>query len=339
MTPFLLSLIADPQTKAPLKLQDAVYEGELIIKGTLVSDNGNEFSIVHGIPRFVKDKDRTSVDSFGDEWNFFNFIDFKVQWLNHTVKNTFGSTDYFRDKIIVDAGGGSGSQAKWFLEYGAKHVILLDLSHSVDDVVKNNLIGFNNVDVVQCSIDQPPILASSVNGIVYCHNVIQHTQSVERTAAALWNTVAEGGEFVFNCYPKNDQGFLRWVRFHIIYKNLRRILSRMPFKVILGYANFVSILRLIPLFGELLEKSNIAIQGDVPKIDGENYFKRLHRRFKATQLNTFDCYGSHSFQHHKSDSEIRKLALSLQRDPKKIHNLDEYFKRPRPIGCALRLNK
>ena len=252
MTPFALSLICDPETKKPLKLKDPKYQDEAIVSGTLVSETGQEYPIINGVPRFVEDKNRSSVDSFGDEWNYFNFIDFKTQWLNHTVKNTFGSSDYFKDKIIVDAGGGSGSQTKWFLEYGAKHVILLDLSHSVDDVVKNNLRGFDNVDVIQCSIDHPPLLDSSIDGIVYCHNVIQHTPSVENTAVALWNIVGNGGEFVFNCYPQNDQGLFRWIRFHLIYMNLRRMLSRMPFKVILAYASFFSSLRLIPVLGDLL---------------------------------------------------------------------------------------
>ena len=339
MTPFLLNLIADPQTKKPLKLKNEQYKGGLIISGVLEAENGSQYPIVNEIPRFVKDKNLSSVESFADEWNYFNFIDFKTQWLNHTVKHTFSSVDYFKDKIIVDAGGGSGCQTRWFLECGAKHVILLELSNSVDGVVKNNLKGFNNVDVIQCSIDQPPILNQSIKGIVYCHNVIQHTPSVEKTAVSLWDTVAKDGEFVFNCYPLNNQGLLRWIRFTLIYKNLRRVLSRMPFKTILAYANFVSILRLIPVFGELLEKLNIAVQGDVPRIDGENFLNRLKRRFKASQLNTFDCYGSHSFQHHKSDFEILKLAISLQNDTSKIYNLEEYFKRPQPIGCALRLFK
>ena len=339
MTPYLLSLIADPQARTPLKLKGAKYNGDAIVSGILVSESGKEFPIVNGIPRFVEDENSSSVQSFGDEWNFFNFTDFKSQWLNHTVKNTFGSTDFFKNKIIVDAGGGSGSQTKWFLEYGAKHVILLDLSHSVDDVVKRNLTEFSNVDVIQCSIDQPPLLNSSIEGIVYCHNVIQHTPSVEDTAVALWSIVGEGGEFVFNCYPLNDQGLLRWIRFHLIYKNLRRVLSLMPFRVILAYSNFVSVLRLIPLFGDLLEKLHFAVQGDVPIIQGEKFFERLKRRFKASQLNTFDCYGSHSYQHHKTDYDILRLALTLQSDSKKIGNLDEYFKRPQPIGCALRLRK
>lgn len=36
---------------------------------------------------------------------------------------------------------------------------MMDLSHSVDDVVQRNLAGLKNVDVIQCSIDAPPLRA------------------------------------------------------------------------------------------------------------------------------------------------------------------------------------
>lgn len=164
-----------------------------IQSGDLVAPSGRRYPIVNGIPRFVETVASKSVSSFGDEWNHFNFTDFKINWLQHTVANTFGSTDAFKDKLIVDAGGGSGAQTKWFSEYGAKHVIMLDLSHSVDDVVQRNLAGLKNVDVIQCSIDAPPLLDQSIDGVVYCHNVIQHTPSVEKTAHALYGLVARGG--------------------------------------------------------------------------------------------------------------------------------------------------
>lgn len=105
----------------------------------------------------------------------------------------------------------------------------MELSHSVDEVVKRNLQGIKNVDVIQCSIDAPPLLDQSIEGIVYCHNVIQHTPSVENTAHALFALTANGGQLVFNCYPLNDQGALRWIRFYLIYKPLRAILGRCPF--------------------------------------------------------------------------------------------------------------
>lgn len=339
MTPFALEYLCDPIDHSDLSLTDAEYDlyGQ-IVSARLTSASGCEYPIVRGIPRFVEDAGLAeTVTSFGDEWNFFNFTAFKEHWLNHTVRNTFGDIEVFRDKVIVDAGGGSGAQTLWMLESGAKHLFMLDLSNSVDDVVQRNLkpSGYTNYDVIQCSIDAPPLRSRSVSGIVICHNVIQHTPSVEKTATALYEIVADGGEFVFNCYPKNDQGLLRWIRFHLIYKPLRAVLSRMPFWAILAYARLMGILRLIPGVGIVLEKLNFCVQGDVPNTKGA--LDRIRRRYRATVLNTFDAYGSHAYQHHKTDEEIRALVRQLQCDESKVLNADSYFLRPQPIGCALRV--
>jgi len=257
MTPFLLDYLCEPLTKAPLYLEGAVTDasGE-ITAGELVAPSGGRYPIVNGIPRFVDPASTKTVASFGEEWNYFDF-DFEENWLAHTVANTFGSPEVFRGKLILDAGGGSGRQSRWFLEYGAGHVIMMELSHAVDGIARRNLSGFKNVDIIQCSIDAPPLRDQSIAGIVYCHNVIHHTPSVEATARALWALVAPGGEFVFNCYGLNDQGTLRWVRFHLIYQGLRGLLSRMPFAVILGYARLMAAARLIPGCWLVLRKGGI----------------------------------------------------------------------------------
>lgn len=339
MTPFALGFLRDPVDYSTLALKNAQYAANgMIVSGKLVSSSGREYPIVRGIPRFAGATGiAESVASFGNEWNHFNFIAFKEQWLNHTVRNTFGETDAFRDKVIVDAGGGSGAQTLWMLEAGAKHVFMLDLSNSVDHVVQRNLrlSGYTNYDVIQCSIDAPPLRPRSITGIVICHNVIQHTPSVEKTAKALYALAGDGGEFVFNCYSKNDQGWLRWLRFHVVYKPLRAILSRMPFWVILSYAHLMSIVRLIPGIGVVLEKLMICVQGDVPNTKG--VLDRIRRRYRATVLNTFDFYGGHTYQHHRTEEEIRALVRQLQPDESKVLNSASYFRRPPPIGCALRV--
>ncbi len=340
MTPYLLQFLCEPKTKAPLRLVGPVYdESGAITSGFLEAPSGRRYAIINGIPRFADDASMSTVESFGDEWNHFNFVDFKANWLAHTVANTFGSPEVFKGRLIVDAGGGSGAQSKWFAEYGAAHVIMMDLSHSVDVVVRENLAGLANVDVIQCSIDAPPLRDESVDGIVYCHNVIQHTPSVEETAQALFAIVAPGSEFVFNCYAVGDQGLARWIRWHIFYMPIRRVLSKMPFTLILLYARMMAFVRLIPGVGYVVEKSGFCLQGDVPRIPGESLWKRSVRRFRATSLNTFDIFGSHSFQHHKTDKEIMALVGELQQDTDKIVNTDKYFARPQNIGAALRIFK
>jgi 2-polyprenyl-3-methyl-5-hydroxy-6-metoxy-1,4-benzoquinol methylase len=289
------------------------------------------YPIRNGIPRFAEPQALRTVESFGDEWNHFNFDRFRLNWLAHTVKNTFGSPDAFAGKLVVDAGAGSGMQSRWMAEAGARHVISLELSHAVDGVMQRNLAGLRNVDVVQCSIDRPPIKDGVIDGIVICHNVIQHTASVENTASALWRLVKSGGELVFNCYGKKESNPLWMLRFRL-YRAWRRILSRRSFRTLLAYARVMSVLRFVPGLGWLLERSLLMVRGDVPK--GPDVLKRS---YVAGVLNTVDWYGGHAFQHHKTEREIRALVTQLQPDVNKVQNLERYFSRPQPIGCAIRL--
>lgn len=339
MNPGLLEVLRDPESRAPLTLEAAEYDARGGVQsGTLRAASGRTYAIRDGVPRFVEPATalRQSVDSFGDQWNHFNFVRFHTHWLEHTVRNTFGSVEAFRGKVVVDAGAGSGAQALWMLQSGARHVVLLELSHAVDGVMRKNLdaSGFHNWDIIQCSIDAPPLRDQSVD-LVMCHNVIQHTPSVERTAHALFRLVAPGGEFAFNCYPRNDEGLARWLRLHLVYEPVRAVLSRCPFRVNLAYATTMAALRQVPALGVLLEKTGLCSQGEVLTADGAP--AGLRQRFQATRLNTFDRFGSHAYQHLKSNDEIRRLLAALQPDPAKVLNVDKYFSRPAPIGCALRV--
>lgn len=103
MTPELLKYLCDPVDKSPLTLTDpTISQDGLIEAGWLVSASGRRYSIVDGIPRFTqKDNRAESVESFGDEWNHFNFDDFKLNWLNHTIKNTFGGRYFMPPPIGI----------------------------------------------------------------------------------------------------------------------------------------------------------------------------------------------------------------------------------------------
>jgi hypothetical protein len=93
-------------------------------------------------------------------------------------------------------------------------------------------------------------------------------------------------------------------------------------------------LRFVPLLGWFLEKSLFMVRGEVTA--GPDWMRRA---WKAGALNTYDCYGSHAFQHLKTDDEIRALVAELQPNPALIRNADRYYLRPQPIGIGLRLFK
>jgi uncharacterized protein YbaR (Trm112 family) len=136
-----LKYLCDPADGSDLRLSaETVIINERVETGELVSANGTRYLIKNGVPRFLPNAETNdSVVSFGNEWNHFNYDGFKANWLKHIAEGGFGSTDYFKDKLIVDCAAGSGMHAEWMSEYGASHVIALELSHSVDGVMRENL--------------------------------------------------------------------------------------------------------------------------------------------------------------------------------------------------------
>ncbi len=294
---------------------------------------GHSYPIVRGIPRFAGND--PSVTTFGDQWNFFNWTMFKRHWLEYYVKNTFGNegTDVFKGKDILDCGSGSGAISKWMVEYGAEHLWALELSHSVDGNIRQNLRDLPNAEIVQCDISKPPFAPNAGGDLVVCQNVIQHTKSVKETAQALWTVVRPGGEFVLTCYMANDEpGMLRWLRWQW-FRALRGTLSSMPGKVVWAYSWLMSHLVPIPVLGRLLILSYSATCG--PVFPGPDRWARTRYQ---TYVNTHDMFAKH-YQHYPSRTEFRALVEGLQPPPARIDNLDSFFGFPTGEGVALRIHK
>ena len=330
----LTAYLCDPVDGSELRLSDETeIKDDRVETGELISASGRRYPITHGVPRFLLDPNlKTTVDSFGEEWNHFNYDGFKANWLAHIAQGAFGSTDYFRNKVVVDCAAGSGMHARWMSESGARYVIALELSHSVDGIMPENLRGLDNVDVIQCSIDAHPIRPNTIQGLVICNAAIQHTPSVERTARALWRMVGPEGELSFSCYARFPHDPVWMARYWLVYRPLRAVLSRCSFKTILNYARLMARLRMVPVVGNLLEKANFLVRGEVPP--GDRYAERLH---ETTVLNTLDWYGSHQYQHHLSGEELAAICHGLSPSPKTILNLELYRKRPVPPGAQIRL--
>jgi SAM-dependent methyltransferase len=342
MSPDLLPLLACPHSHAPLKLVNAKTDkAGNIVSGVLVStmDRKRRYPIVRGIPRFVPqsgDATAATVDSFGDQWNHFNYDRFEHTWKTVNIGNTFGSTAVFKGKTVVDAGAGSGMMSRWMIEAGARRVIALELSHTVDGIMKANHKGLAGIDVIQCSIDAIPLRDGAIKDLVLCTNVIQHTPSVQRTARELWRITGKGGEFAFNVYNRNDSTPLHRLR-NRLYRGVRAVVSRWPFRARMAHAQAVGALAMVPGLGRLLEKLDLMRQGEVTP--GGGWWTQFRRRHHAAVLNTFDYFGAHAYQHHLSFDEVRALATALQPDRKKHVNAEAYFSMPHKTGTMLRLRK
>tara|TARA_R110000868_G_scaffold189695_1_gene432868 strand:- start:53949 stop:54611 length:663 start_codon:yes stop_codon:yes gene_type:complete len=216
-------------------------------------------------------------------------------------------------------------------ESGAEYVIALELSHAVDDVFQRNLKGIENIDIVQCSIDMPPLKNEAIkDGIVICHNVIQHTPSVEKTALALWACTGKGSEYVMNWYQLYNKGILRKIRW-AFHTNLRKFLCTKSQRFRYNWCRVICALRMLPIIGWFLEKSYIAVHGDVL---GEKSWKK---RYRTCFVITFDGYGAHEYQHHSTDDQMWAILDKMQPDREKILNQEAVFAKPPKIGGAIRV--
>jgi hypothetical protein len=104
----------------------------------------------------------------------------------------------------------------------------------------------------------------------------------------------------------------------------------MKFQHNLFYSKLMSLLRFIPLVGWLLEGCLLMARGQV--LD-----KGLKAKYKAGVLNTFDMFGSHAYQHAKTEKELRDLIASPK--PTQVFNIDRALGNPSAIGCTFRLVK
>lgn len=307
-------------------------ENLILDNNKFVDSLQNSFPIIDGVPRFIT-ANPNAVSSFGDEWNYFNFTRHKDNWLKHVCKNTFGTSepkDIFEKKIVIDAGAGSGAQSLWIAQSNASLVLSVELSHSIDGVMRENLANLKNCQRIQGSIDNMP-LRDEIADMVYCVNVVQHTKDVRTTITELFRLVKPGGELVFTCYSESGwgTGYKHKIR-KFVHNNTRKALSATNFNFILRYAKLMSVLRFIPILGWVLEGCLFMARGDVAG-------QTMKKKYDAGVLNTFDMFGSHEFQHVLSAKAIEEIIQSL--NPTKVENFEKSFGNPPVVGAAVRVFK
>ncbi|MEK7497293.1 MAG: hypothetical protein AAB656_00035 [Patescibacteria group bacterium] len=121
--------LCDPIDKTSLKIDKVIErrDGDILF-GTLKSESGNIYNIKGGVPVLLNRQTQSvkTVDSFAFEWENFDFDYGKKGWLRDIVRPVLGSTKYFKNKIIIDCGAGSGRQSLWMAQAGAKFVFSIE---------------------------------------------------------------------------------------------------------------------------------------------------------------------------------------------------------------------
>jgi 2-polyprenyl-3-methyl-5-hydroxy-6-metoxy-1,4-benzoquinol methylase len=199
----LLELLVEPTTSNPLRLEVAKAEDDRIKEGSLICDKSAKvYPIVRGIPRFTDAANYT--ESFGWQWNRFRDVQIDTETGAEHSRERFDAETHWvesdlRDKWVLDVGCGAGRFAEVAASRGAR-LVAMDFSSAVDAAAKT-LQRFDNVDIVQGSILDPPFRRERFD-FAYCIGVIQHTPDPPLAVRSVVSLVRPGGRFCFTIYGR-----------------------------------------------------------------------------------------------------------------------------------------
>ncbi|MGH9522165.1 MAG: methyltransferase domain-containing protein [Terriglobales bacterium] len=208
MKPALLNWLVCPQCKGALTLR-APAEGKEIEAGDLdCSVCRAAYPIVRGVPRMLfgelaKDKERTA-SAFGYEWTHFTELTDQyrqefLEWIEPV------QPEFFRDKVILDAGCGKGRHAELSARFGAREVIAVDLSDAVESAYANTR-NLPNVHVVQGDIYHLPFLRPF--DYAYSIGVLHHLPDPGRGFASVCSHLKTGGRVSAWVYGAEGNGWI-----------------------------------------------------------------------------------------------------------------------------------
>lgn len=233
-------------------------------------------------------QDSNTVESFGFEWRWDDNPRTEADLKRRVLERCQIDEDFFKDKLVLDAGCGAGAQTQFMARYGAR-VIGLDLSDAVESAYKNNYKN-PNVLIIQGDIANPPFKNETFD-FVYSEGVLHHTVNPMRSFRVLAKLVKKGGQVACGFYTKREKGI---TPFLLLRQPLRAILSRLPCKLT-WYICWLSVpLNKIPILNVILRKTVLLFDSNNPSN-------------KSTWCINYDFYGPHKYQHYLKPSQI--LAL------------------------------
>jgi SAM-dependent methyltransferase len=282
----LLEILVCPFCHRTFNLSQEIVRGEEIEEGTLLSDCGRSYPIVNGIPRIlpsasssasvskelgtVTSKLEKTRRSFGFQWTKFKRIDEgdKTEFLAKTL----WTENFFKGKLVLDAGCGFGRYAYFAAKFGAE-VVGIDLSDAIESASLNTA-HLPNVHLVQGDLYNLPFATNTFDAI-YSIGVLHHTPDPSAAFSSVSATLRQKGEFSIWVYDRADVGR------EAINSALRSITTRLPHSL-------------------LWKISEVAAEhsSDPPLQKLRNYMIIGNSR-----VGNFDWY-SPQYQHHPTEKEV-----------------------------------
>lgn len=205
-----------------------------IFTGTLTCQSCRRaYPIQRGVPRMhpsvLSDLEKKTAAAFGWEWQEFVELhqEYEAQFLDwiHPIQ-----PEFFRDKVILDAGCGIGRHTYHAAHYGAREVVAMDLGPAVETAYAN-AGALPNVHVVQGDINHPPFKRFRAGGpfdFIYSIGVLHHLPAPDAGFHSLVRFLRPGGTIFAWVYGHENNAIV-----HRFINPLRKTLtSRIPLSLL-----------------------------------------------------------------------------------------------------------
>ncbi|MCX6777539.1 MAG: methyltransferase domain-containing protein [Candidatus Micrarchaeota archaeon] len=243
------------------KVEKGPASSENIVEGLLTCKCGECYPIINSIPRILPDafeldpsfitRHSTEIPKKFNEAEIARFrrlnqqtrSRFEFQWekfgkaekiYGRSKKQEFEdffkhftspslSPEYFKGKLVLEAGSGHGRYVEHMAELGAE-VIGIDIGSGID-VAYSRVSKFPNAHLIQADILNLPF-GSAIFDYVFSLGVIHHTPDTRLAFKSLAKLVKSGGWFSVWVYPK---GGPVWETVNPL---IRKVTSRLPPRVL-----------------------------------------------------------------------------------------------------------
>lgn len=189
------------------------YEDEEIMEGRLACDScARSFPITRGVPRFASeqlDPDKAATaENFGWQWQHFTHTDelYAEQFLGWIAPVR---PEFFRDKVILEAGAGKGRHTLLAAKWGAREVVGVDLSRAVETAFAATR-RLPNAHIIQADIYHLPLARKF--DYAFSVGVLHHLPDPKGGFRSLVSKVKKGGSVSAWVYgAENNEWITRFV--------------------------------------------------------------------------------------------------------------------------------
>ncbi len=251
--PTLLNLLCCPACGCDLQIHsitEVAPDGHMMSGDLKCGECEAVYPIVRGVPRFVPGaltkQVAATVEGFGYEWTSSEAYLQNTQFASAETFLQFiepVQPDYFKDKLVLDAGCGAGRFTVVAQQFGAKGVVGVDLSDSVD-VAFRSTRAYPNALIVQADLFALPFKQEGFD-YAFSVGVLHHTANPRGAFEAVVKLVKPGGGMSAWVYGRENNSWIIYglnpIRNHLT--------SRLPRKVLLALSYLVTVLMFIILKG------------------------------------------------------------------------------------------